>query len=253
MKHMQVLVDGLMTTYEKTGKGKVVLLLHGWADRASGLKNLTSELARHFTVIAPDLPGFGGTQAPPTAWSLNDYAAFLKNFLEKIDASSIYAIVGHSNGGAVALRALGTNVLNVDKLVLLATAGIRDSGSGRRRALQLATKAGKILSMPLPKPMKTQLRRKLYATVGSDMLVAEHMQETFKRVVRDDVQADAAKITAPTLLLYGENDPDTPVWYGQKLHELIEVSTLEILPGAGHFAFLDRPKEVTKTILEFLK
>jgi pimeloyl-ACP methyl ester carboxylesterase len=84
------------------------------------------------------------------------------------------------------------------------------------------------------------------------MLVAEHMQETFKKVVEDDVQADASHINVPTLLIYGEKDQEAPVWYGEQFHQLITDSTLEVLPGAGHFVHLDRPKEVIKSILEFL-
>jgi pimeloyl-ACP methyl ester carboxylesterase len=85
------------------------------------------------------------------------------------------------------------------------------------------------------------------------MLVAEHLQETFKRVVTDDVRADAAQIIQPTLLVYGEDDDSTPVWYGQQYHELMNESTLEILPGAGHFVHIDRPDDVRKAIIGFLQ
>jgi len=107
--------------------------------------------------------------------------------------------------------------------------------------------------MPLPASVKRKLRRKVYDAVGSDMLVAEHLQETFKRVVTDDVRADAPKVAVPTLLLYGEADRATPVRYGEWFHELIEGSTLEVLPGAGHFVHLDRPHEVMRAIEEFLR
>jgi pimeloyl-ACP methyl ester carboxylesterase len=117
--------------------------------------------------------------------------------------------------------------------------------------LRYITKFGKALTMPLPKSIKAKLRRKVYKTVGSDMLVAEDLQETFKKVVTDDVRADAARLTLPTLLIYGEDDEATPLWFGQTLHELIPGSTLEVLPDAGHFVHLDRPAEVTKAIQEF--
>jgi pimeloyl-ACP methyl ester carboxylesterase len=115
----------------------------------------------------------------------------------------------------------------------------------------LLAKAGKALTLPLPKSAKQALRKKAYKTIGSDMLVAEHLQETFKRVVTDDVRADAAKLTLPTLLVYGENDDATPVRYGELFHQVIEGSTLEVLPGAGHFVHLDRPDDVLRAIQEF--
>jgi pimeloyl-ACP methyl ester carboxylesterase len=85
------------------------------------------------------------------------------------------------------------------------------------------------------------------------MLVAEHMQETFRRVVTDDVQADAARLTLPVLLIYGEQDESTPIGYGEQFHQLMPDSRLQILPDAGHFVHTDRPDDVEKAIREFLK
>jgi len=250
---MQVIVDGLLTTYERSGRGKMVVLLHGWGDRAAGLRTVQTALAKQYDVIAPDLPGFGGTQAPKDVWDLNKYIQFVDHFLTKIGCREVYAFVGHSNGGAMAVRGVGQGMLKADRLVLLASAGVRGEYQGRNRALRYITKAGKALTMPLPASVKRKLRRKVYDAVGSDMLVAEHLQETFKRVVTDDVRADAPKVAVPTLLLYGEADRATPVRYGEWFHELIEGSTLEVLPGAGHFVHLDRPHEVMRAIEEFLR
>lgn len=250
---MHVLVDGLLTTYERSGEGKAVLLLHGWGDRAAGLRSIQTALSRQFMVITPDLPGFGGTEAPKTSWDVTDYAQFVSHFLEKIDAGSTYAIIAHSNGGAIAVRGLGKNMLQADRLVLLASAGVRGGYNGRHKVQRLVIKAGKALATPLPAGAKRRLRRKVYDTVGSDMLVAEHLQETFKRVVTDDVQADAGNITIPVLLLYGERDKATPVSYGELFHERMSASTLEVLPGAGHFLYLDRPHETIKAIKDFLQ
>ncbi len=250
---MQVIVDGLLTAYERSGEGKTVVLLHGWGDRATGLAALRTALSRQYDVVAPDLPGFGGTQAPGAVWGLDDYARFVANFLQKLQLGQVYAFVAHSNGGAIALRGLGQGVLRADKLVLLASAGIRGEYKGRIKALRYVTKAGKVLSAPLPDGIKRKLRRKVYDTVGSDMLVAEHLQETFKKVITDDVRADARRITVPTLLIYGEQDQAAPVRYGELFHEYIDGSTLEILPGAGHFVHLDRPSEVLKAMKGFLQ
>ncbi len=250
---MQVVVNSLLTHYERMGKGKVVLLLHGWGDTAAGLRSLQQSLSKHAQVLAVDLPGFGGTEAPKTVWSLDDYSLFVQHFLQKIDAPKLAVLIGHSNGGAIAIRGLANGTLQADKLVLLASAGIRGEYKGRIKALRLITKAGKALTMPLPSSVKRKLRSKVYRTVGSDMLVAEHLQETFKKIVTDDVRNDAAQLSQPTLLVYGEQDQATPVAYGELFHQQINGSTLEILPGAGHFVHLDRPQEVTKAIEEFIR
>jgi pimeloyl-ACP methyl ester carboxylesterase len=118
--------------------------------------------------------------------------------------------------------------------------------------LRIITKTGKVATMPLPKSIKKRLRRKVYKTVGSDMLVVERLQETFKRVVTDDIQADAATLQLPVLLIYGEDDLATPPQYGRILRNLINRSKFEIIPNAGHFAHLDQPNEVTKKVGGFL-
>lgn len=251
-KGMQVVVDSLLAHYTVTGKGRVVLVLHGWGDSGAGLQRLSAELAKTCRVIALDLPGFGGTEAPKTAWGLSDYAQFAQHFLQKIDAVSAFAIIGHSNGGAIAIRGLAKGWLSAERLILLGSAGIRDEYKGRVKALRVFTKIGKALTAPLPKSAKQRLRRKVYGTIGSDMLVAEHLQETFKKIVTDDVREDAASLSLPTLLIYGENDDQTPPWMGEAFHQLMQNSTLEILPGAGHFVHHDRPEQVHKAVQEFL-
>jgi len=250
---MQVIVDSILTRYVREGKGKTVVVLHGWGDTSAGLRSLCGALSKKYDVIAIDLPGFGGTAAPKEAWGLDEYVAFVQHFLQKIEAKKVWAFVGHSNGGAMVIKGLAGGQFSAERAVLLASAGVRNVYKGRNKALRIITKTGKLLTSPLPASVKKKLRRKVYQTVGSDMLVAEHLQETFKRVVTDDVREDAAKLSIPTLLMYGEADEATPVWYGRQFHELIDGSTLEVLPGAGHFIHLDRPQEVEKTVGEFLQ
>lgn len=250
---MQVVVDSLLTTYQRLGKPDkgTLLILHGWADSSEGWKQFASRLAKDYEVVVVDLPGFGSTDSPPQPWGLDEYAIFIKHFLIKINVSP-YAIVAHSNGGAIAVRGLAGGQLSTERLVLLASAGVRSTYKGRKKALRLIAKTGKVLVTPLPAVVKKRLRRKLYTTVGSDMLVAEQLQETFKRVVSYDIQVDAGQLTMPVLLVYGENDVSTPPAYGRLLHERIDGSTLEILGGAEHFIHQDRPAEVLKLIKDFL-
>lgn len=248
---MQVVVNSLLTQYERMGKGKAVLILHGWGDSGAGWQVFAKELADAFEVILLDLPGFGGTQAPKDTWGLGDFANFVGSFLKKIHAQP-YAIIGHSNGGSIAIRGLANKAFTADKLVLLDSAGIRTEYVGRKKVIRLVTKTGKLLTRPLPSGVRKKIRKKVYATVGSDMLVVERLQETFKLVVTDDVQQDAATLKLPTLLLYGEDDLSTPVQYGRMFHHLIAGSKLEVIAGAGHFAHLDKPTDVQKDIKEFL-
>lgn len=247
----KAVVDGLLTTYYQSGKGPVVLMLHGWGDKAETYKALAEELAGKYTVLMPDLPGFGQTEAPKQAWTLDSYAQFCEDFLTKVGHTDIYGLVGHSNGGSIAIRGIATKRLEPSRLVLLASAGIRDSYSGRNKALRLVAKAGKLVTAPLPESARKKIKRRVYNAVGSDMLVAEHLQETFKKIVIDDVQLDAKAIKVPTLLVYGRDDTATPTTYGKRFAELIAGSRLEILPGT-HFIHHEQAGAVTRLTKEFL-
>lgn len=249
---MQVIVNGLLTQYDIAGKGKPLVILHGWGDDSRNWHKLQKQLADSHKVITVDLPGFGGTVAPDVAWRLDDYAEFVRDFLKKIKIASTYALIGHSNGGAIIIRGLATNLLQTDRLILLGSAGIRGEDKGRNKALRYMAKAGKVVTTPLPKTTKKSLRQKVYKAIGSDMLVVEHMQETFKNVVEDDVRADASKVTVPTLLIYGSEDTATPPRFGGILQKSIKNARLEIIQNAGHFVYQDNPEETEKLIKEFL-
>jgi pimeloyl-ACP methyl ester carboxylesterase len=84
-------------------------------------------------------------------------------------------------------------------------------------------------------------------------MVAENMKDTFKNIVAYDISADAAELSLPVLLIYGEDDKSTPPLMGRKLKELIKASRLEIIPGAGHFIHHDKQSEVAGLIEGFLK
>lgn len=249
---MNVIVNELVTQYSLTGEGKLIVLLHGWGDNARGLANLNAQLSKNYRVVALDLPGFGGTQLPPGVWDLDDYANFVRDFMTKLGLDQTFALIGHSNGGAIAIRGCALSLLKPAKLILLAASGVRPSRSLRRLLLVIVAKVGRIATVWLPGRYRQALRARLYGAVGSDLLVVEALQATFKKIVRQDVQADAAQIAVPTLLIYAENDQAVPIEAGRRYHELIKSSRFEIVKDAGHFVHLDQPAQVQQLIEKFL-
>jgi pimeloyl-ACP methyl ester carboxylesterase len=250
---VNIVVDSLMTNYGLQGKGRLVLLLHGWGDNLQGLKNIADDLANDFQVLALDLPGFGATQAPDGVWDLDNYSRFLAAMLAKLGLEQPYAVIGHSNGGALAIRAVSLGELRPERLVLLAASGVRTNNQAKRVFLKIIAKTGNIATIWLPERYRRNLRKSLYGVAGSDMLVAPHLQDTFKKTVRQDVQGDAAAVTQPTLLIYAANDDAVPVADGRQYHSLIKGSQLEIITEAGHFVHHDQPAKVIKLIRDFLK
>ncbi len=246
---MKLIVDGLAVNFELIGKGKCVVLLHGWGDNLSTFSALMSSLRQRYTLIALDLPGFGSTQPPKQIWDLDNYADFLADFLLKLGVKRPYAVIGHSNGGALAVRALATGKIKADKLILIAASGIRDKKGAKRLAVKTVAKIGKATTLWLPTAKRQQLRRKLYGTIGSDLLAVPGLEETFKRTVRQDLQADAAKLDLPVLLIFASNDPAIPLSDGQRYHELIKHSYFEVLDANDHFIHQDQPDK-TKDLIE---
>lgn len=249
---MQVVVDRLLINYVRKGSGKQLLFLHGWATSLADFTEVIKELHKNYDVTALDLPGFGASQTPEGDWGLEEYAKFVASFCQKVGLNDLYGLVGHSNGAAIAIKAVANNALNPQKLILLDASGIRTGQKGRLGAVKLVTKTAKILSIPLPSATRKKLRQKLYTKVGSDFLAADNMSSSFKKIVAEDLQSDAQKIQIPTLLIYGEEDDQTPVAFGELYHQLIDGSTLEIVAGSGHFILRDKPKVVVELMEDYL-
>lgn len=251
---MQVIVNDLVVSYTKSGQGPVMVLLHGWGDTARTFDALVSQLEPNFTLVRFDLAGFGGSQPPHKDWGLNDYAQYVRDVLQKIAImpNDITVLLGHSNGGAIAIEAVAKGYVRPKKLILLASAGIRNTDSVRKTTLKLLAKSGKVATAFLPKSAKHSLRKKFYDSTGSDLLVAEHMQGTFKKIVKQDVLHQAEKITLPTLLLYGELDTATPPTYGQLFQNTIQSAHLTVIQNADHFLHQNHTDEVSAYIKRFM-
>jgi pimeloyl-ACP methyl ester carboxylesterase len=249
---MQVVVQDLVTNCDLSGKGKLVLLLHGWGDNLHGLRNLHKTLSSKYQVLSLDLPGFGNTDAPTTVWGLDEYGKFVAALLKKLELKQPYAVIGHSNGGAIAIRMVAQGLLNPERIILIAASGIRSDQSVRRLAFQVIAKTGNIATAWLPERYRGVLRRSLYGAAGSDLYVMPQLQETFKKTVRQDVQVDAEKIHIPTLLIYARDDDIVPLSYGRRYHHLINDSILAIIESGGHFVHQKQPTQVLEHIERFL-
>lgn len=257
---MQIIVDNILVNYQVSGSGsKIILLLHGWGSNSTAFSALSSELSKKYKIVALDLPGMGQSQLPPTAWNLDDYKNFVTSFLAKLNINKVYSIIGHSNGGSLAIKMAADKNLaanfKLSKLVLIGSAGIRYKQKLKKQIFKLIAKLGKggLSILPLPASAKLKLKKKLYQAAGSEALDNPELEQTFRLVVGEDISPQAAKLKLPTLLIYGKQDADTPVEYGQILSSLIENSKLEVVEGGGHYIFLDQPKITLNLIEDFLK
>lgn len=248
-----LIVNELLTCYTQSGGAKkpAIIFLHGWGDNKETFKALHSKISKDYQLVSVDLPGFGASQAPSETWGLDNYALFVGAFLEKLKINPA-VILGHSNGGAVAVYGLAHGSFHTGKLILLASAGIRDVDQVKKQVLKALAKSAKLATKALPAKTQKKLKEKAYKKIGSELLLVPGMEETFKKTVAYDISNDAVQVKVPTLIVYGDADISTPHNFGEKLHGLIPYSKLLILPGMGHMLQQEDPEQIAKIINEFL-
>lgn len=247
---MNIVVGTTLLQYVLYGERKnpAVICLHGWRSEGAVWHDIAVLLARDgYSVYALDLPGFGGSPAPKTPFTVSLYADIVSGFMKKMNIKKTI-LVGHSFGGRIAIKLSATKPELVSKLVLVDSAGFADT---KKQHVKMLAK----LVKPLFAPACMQgLRKTIYAMIGAqDYLETPVLQQTFTYVVQEDLSGDLPHIQAPTLLLWGKQDTDTPVSYGETMHTMIKKSQLVVFPGAGHFSFLDTPKEWYRALSDFLK
>jgi pimeloyl-ACP methyl ester carboxylesterase len=236
---MEKKIDGLNIHYQVMGEGKDLVLLHGWGADSSVMAPMQEHFSAVARVINLDLPGFGSSEAPPKPWSIYDYADFVARFLAEL---GLYrpVILGHSFGGRLAII-LGSRGL-AGKLILADSAGLVPKRGAKYYLRVYSYKLAKrIFSLPgLKKAAPQVLSLWLKSNPSSDYQAAEGvMRQIFVRVVNEDLRKYLPQIAVPTLLIWGEDDPATPLADGQLMEELIPDAGLAILPACGHFSFVD--------------
>ena len=243
-----------MIRYEDSGHGLVLLFLHGWGSSLKAFDILSGRLSKNFRVIRLDLPGFGGSNKPSDDWFIGDYASFLSSFLKKLKIDDLYAIIGHSFGGRIAIKATGSGLLKPKKVILLGTAGIKHSNSLKNIMFGLFAKAGKIIfKLPLLNQFAKSARKRLYKTAGStDYLDSAQMKQVFLNTINEDLKNYASKIKVPSLLIWGENDNESPIEDAKVFNKLIYGSELVVVQNAGHFVYIDDVEATMRAINKFL-
>lgn len=250
---MFVDLAGVRVHYEAAGEGRPVLLLHGWGASAPAMRPIFDALRSDHAVYALDFPGFGQSALPPVPWSVGDYAELVAAFLDSLGIARA-DVIGHSFGGRVGIVLAAKWPAKVERLVLVDSAGIRRAPPPSRSVLRAGLRAGKALvSAPGLGWLRSRAEAVARDRLGSeDYRSAGPLRETFVKVVAEDLSPYLPRIQAPTLLIWGERDEDTPVADGRAMESSIPDAGLVVLPGAGHFSYLDRPADFSRIVRHFL-
>lgn len=244
-----ILVNGIDTSYgvsEAVSGAKPWLFLHGWGQNMDSFRDIFARSeAQNIPYITLDLPGFGGTARPKETWGVGEYADFVKAFLVKTRISQPLAI-GHSFGGRIIIRLASADSGIFSGIVLIGSAGIRPV-LPRYRAM-----ISDLLRPILAKPSMQSVRSFLRKQFGSrDYLNAGRMADIFRQVIGEDLQPLLSHIFTRTLLIWGEQDTETPLSDAQIMKREIPDAKLITFPEGTHFVFQEFSEEVFADILKW--
>lgn len=249
-------VNGIQTAQAVVGDGMPVLMLHGWGAHLGLMWPLVERLAPlGYRIYIPDLPGFGQSEPPPTGWSVHDYVAFVIAFMNYHALDTVY-LIGHSFGGRLGLVMGAEHPERIMKMALAGSAGVRSKLSLNSQIRQSAYKFARSSLNTLGLSRAANRLSAWYVDrYGSpDYKAAQGvMRETFVKVVNQDLLPYAARVKASTLLLWGDQDDDTPLWQGQLLEKTIPDAGLVVFEGVGHYSYLDRLGETVRILDHFFK
>lgn len=190
----------------------------------------------------------GLTTDSVAVWDIDYYVAWLHKQLDGVEDP---IILGHSNGGRIALNYLKKHPGRFKRLILLNSAGINVSNqkvSLKRRVFKLAS----VILRPLKYiPL---VRRVVYRLIGaSDYDKAPaNMKMTLQNMLNSDSNLDLTDIETPTTVLWGKNDQITPLAQGRKIAELLPNSDIKEFDGWAHAPYITHPNELAGAILEVL-
>ena len=234
-------VNGLKIEYSVSGAGENVLLLHGWGCTKETFQCVADRLKKSMRVWALDFPGHGGSPEPPSNFGVDDYSDLTAAFIRMNGIAGTH-IICHSFGGRVAALLAAKHPELVGKIVFTDAAGIRP-----KRTIKYYYKIYKFKLLKrvarsrfLVRLFHIDTEAKIKNAGSADYrALSSNMRGIFSRTVNQDLTRYYKDIKAPSLLIWGENDQDTPVSYAKIIEKAIPDAGLVVLQNAGHFSFLD--------------
>lgn len=227
---------------------KKVIILHGWTKNLykwnDFLKNLDKKSIEY---EFPKIPGLTGSL--DDIWNLDDYIKWLKKITDKQKDKVI--LIGHSNGGRIALAFTNLFPEKVEKLILIDSAGIYHN--------ELPLKIKRILFKTIAKIGKKVTSSKLLQTLlyriarESDYKNANpNMKQTMLNLLNSDKSLNPENIKTPTLIIWGAQDKITPVSDGRLMNRLIKNSKFFLIENARHSPQFTNPEKVAEIIYEHI-
>jgi pimeloyl-ACP methyl ester carboxylesterase len=245
------MIDGMRLAYRAGGGGTSLLLLHGWRQDADSFGSIFDFLTTRYQVVALDFPGFGKSDPPPSPWGSLEYANLVLNFLDAL-AIREASVVAHSFGARIAIQLASRQQSILKKLILVSAAGLK-SRSIKRTFKLIVAKCAKSLSA-YAGTLGKNLKSRIYDFVASKDYrdLPPWMRATFIKIVNEDLSSLLPSISAPTLLLWGNRDQETPLKVGKRMQAKIPKARLVVFSNVGHFPHSEKPSSFLSVMCSFL-
>lgn len=266
-------VDGTHIQYREAGPegwvGTPLILVHGFLVHSAAWEKVIPHLADRYRIIAPDLPGFGGSDyLPGTSIGFGRFATFLNRFSEVLEIDRAI-VIGHSMGGSIGIEACSMFPHRFVKGVFMDPTAYKFKAPLKGRLPKVPILGGIIF-------------KKIY---GWGMFLEYFQNDVFhdkskidKDLIRDfyhsfdtpdrraymhrilpavtdgaDVAPHVPKVKQPCLVLWGAQDTLVPLAIGHRLENELKDVRLEIIPNSGHEPHSENLDETMKHIIDFLK
>ncbi|MGI5865220.1 MAG: alpha/beta fold hydrolase [Myxococcales bacterium] len=253
-------IEGTKIHLADSGTGPAVLLLHAFPLSGGMWKKQIAALRASYRVIAPDLPGFGGSPPPTSPASIAGFAALGLGLLDALGVEKA-AVVGLSMGGYVALELQAAASERVSALVLCDTKAHADTEDGKRareataHAVEEEGSTQPLIERLLPNLLSPaaspELRREVERLIA-DTSVEGAAAAQRAMAKRRDFTPELGKIGCPTLVLVGGNDTLSTSAELKGIAQAIPNARFQTIPGAGHLSNIEKPEAFNAALRSFL-
>jgi pimeloyl-ACP methyl ester carboxylesterase len=237
-------VDDIEMHYEARGRGKPLVLLHGFGGCSQNWHPFTAQLSERYRLILVDMRGHGYSTNPQNKFTHRQAASDVLHLLDKLGIGQ-FSAMGISSGGMTLLHMATARPKRIDAMVLISAAS---SFPDEARAIMGRASLG-----TMPKPVQAMYRE--CAKRGEDQIRQLITQFNAFREDYDDMNftaQDLSAITARTLVVHGDRDRFFPVEIPVMIYRAIPDAALWIVPGGDHVPIYDPTVPFTSTALRFL-
>lgn len=254
---MNIKINGLNINYIVEGESnkEALILLHGWGASSKAFLPVYKNLSNKYKVYVIDLPGFGKSDEPPKNYGVIEYSKIVLEFITKLKIQSP-TLIGHSFGGRVIMKLVSDLKYTPKKIIFVDSAGIKPKRNIDYYFKVYSYKFAKnIVKFVFNKDKADEIIANMRKNKGSSDYkeASENMRSVFVNVVNEDLKYTLKNINVPTLVIWGENDLDTPLNDAKIITKYVKDSGLVVLKGAGHFSYLDNLWEFLIIVDNFLE